>query len=410
MQHYALLNGAYTNETLYNLKPVRAEGTYLYNKQNRKYLDLRSGLWNTSLGYEKVLYQQVSDKFTQILEQRLPYIDIHSFQHDSYDEVAQKLLQLTGKAFKRVIYTNSGSENTELALKIADYLNKKSSKNRILAFKDSYHGTFFGGVSVSGIDQEINTSFYPKYGDVTFLDYPKNTEDERRILDELEGIAGQYDVMVIEPILASAGVYYASIDFFNKLLQILRENQVITVFDEVATGFFKTGMPFFFQHLSEVPDLLCLSKALNNGITAFGCVCVKEELDDKLQKSTRTKEHFSTQNGNLLGMVSADTVLDYYLKEKNSIEDSVKCISKSVRDIFDAQSIHYRNIGVMTSVRTAPGHAIQLVKELEKLGILVYLYINDEEEGLSIMPPFTIDKAVLEKTLTMIAKKVLKHQ
>ena len=109
-------------------------------------------------------------------------------------------------------------------------------------------------------------------------------------------------------------------------------------------------------------------------------------------------------------MVSADTVLDYYLKEKNSIEDSVKCISKSVQDIFDAQSIHYRNIGVMTSVRTAPGHAIQLVKELEKLGILVYLYINDEEEGLSIMPPFTIDKAVLEKTLTMIAKKVLTHQ
>ena len=63
MQHYAFLNGDYTDKTLYNINPVCAEGSYLYNKQNRKYLDLRSGLWNTSLGYEKELYQQVSDSF-----------------------------------------------------------------------------------------------------------------------------------------------------------------------------------------------------------------------------------------------------------------------------------------------------------------------------------------------------------
>lgn len=410
MQHYAVLNGAYTNDTLYGVKPVRAEGNYLYSAQNRKYLDLRSGLWNTSLGYEKSLYQKVSSQFAQILEQGLPYIDINSFQHESYDKVAQKILQLTGKDFNRVIYTNSGSENTELALKIADYLNKKSLKNRILAFKDSYHGTFFGGISVSGIDQAINASFYPKYGEVTFLDYPQSKEEENRILNELERSANQYDVMVIEPILASAGIYYASKEFFNQLLQVLRKNNVLIVFDEVATGFFKTGTPFFFQQLSEVPDILCLSKALNNGITAFGCICLKETLDEQLQRSTRTKEHFSTQNGNLLGMLSADVVLDYYLTEENFIEDSVKSISQSIQNIFASQGLDYRHIGIMTAVKTAPGHAIQLVKELEKLGILVYFYANGEEEGLSIMPQFTIDKAVLEKTLKIIAKKALKHQ
>ncbi|MBF0845491.1 aminotransferase class III-fold pyridoxal phosphate-dependent enzyme, partial [Streptococcus danieliae] len=93
-----------------------------------------------------------------------------------------------------------------------------------LAFKDSYHGTFFGGVSVSGIDQDINSSFYPKYGDVTFVDYPTSIEQEKRILDYVKRIAVSYDVMMIEPILASAGVYFASVDFFNRLLQILKEN------------------------------------------------------------------------------------------------------------------------------------------------------------------------------------------
>ncbi|MCY7221151.1 aminotransferase class III-fold pyridoxal phosphate-dependent enzyme [Streptococcus cristatus] len=410
MQHYAFLNGDYTDKTLYNINPVCAEGSYLYNKQNRKYLDLRSGLWNTSLGYEKELYQQVSDSFAKILENKLPYIDINSFYNKSYDEVAQKLLKLTGKSFNRVIYTNSGSENTELSLKIAGYLNKKSSKNKILTFKDSYHGTFFGGVSVSGIDQEINSSFYPKYGEVTFIDYPKNLEDEKRILEELKRTTTFYDVMVIEPILASAGVYCASIEFFNKLLQILKENKVLTIFDEVATGFFKTGTSFFFQHLSEVPDLLCLSKALNNGIVPFGCVCINKELDAKLQKSDRTKEHFSTQNGNLLGIASADVVLGYYIDNKKIIEEAAESISKLIRDIFDSQGISYRNIGVMTTVRTNTGYALKLVKELENLGILVYLYTNSEEEGLSIMPQFNIDKTILKKALTMIAKKISKNQ
>lgn len=406
MKNYALLNGAYDNKTMYDFKPVRADNTYLYDSQNRKYLDLRSGLWNTSLGYIDSLYQRVSKRFDQVLNKKLPYLDIHSFQHDIYDEVAQKVLELTGHAFKRVLYTNSGSENTELALKIADYTNKKGENNRILAFKDSYHGTFFGGVSVSGIDQEINSSFYPKYGEVTFIDYPKSAEQEKNVLDYIANVASFYDVMMIEPILASAGIYFASTDFFNALLKLLRKNQVLIVFDEVATGFFKTGKPFYFQQLSEKPDILYLSKAINNGITSFGCVCVNEEVDAKLQKNPKTMEHFSTQNGNLLGLESANIVLDYYLKSRDVIKGKVKDISDSISNVLDSQNVFYRNQGIMTAIRTESNQSLQLMKSLEKLGILTYLYVNEEEEGLSIMPPININLNVLEKALKLISKKI----
>ena len=133
-------------------------------------------------------------------------------------------------------------------------------------------------------------------------------------------------------------------------------------------------------------------------------------MDAKLQKSDRTKEHFSTQNGNLLGIASADVVLGYYIDNKKIIEEAAESISKLIRDIFDSQGIIYRNIGVMTKVRTNTGYALKLVKELENLGILVYLYTNSEEEGLSIMPQFNIDKTILKKALTMIAKKISKNQ
>ncbi|EJN93176.1 aminotransferase class III-fold pyridoxal phosphate-dependent enzyme [Streptococcus ratti] len=406
MKHYALLNGAYGNETMYDFKPVKADSTYLYDSQNRKYLDLRSGLWNTSLGYIDSLYQRVSKRFDQVLSEKLPYLDIHSFQHNIYDEVAQKILELTGQDFKRVLYTNSGSENTELALKIADYTNKKGQQNRILAFKDSYHGTFFGGISVSGIDQGINSSFYPKYGEVTFIDYPKSVTEEKDTLDYIAKVASSYDVMMIEPILASAGVYFASTEFFNALLKLLRENQVLIVFDEVATGFFKTGTPFYFQQLSESPDVLCLSKAINNGIVPFGCVCVNKEVDGKLQQNPRVMEHFSTQNGNLLGLESANIVLDYYIKSRQVIERKIKDISDEISNILDSRNLSYRNKGIMTAVRTESNQSLPIMKSLEKLGILTYLYINEAEEGLSIMPQININLSVLEKALKLISKKI----
>lgn len=72
MKNYALLNGAYDNKTMYDFKPVRADNTYLYDSQNRKYLDLRSGLWNTSLGYIDSLYQRVSKRFDQVLNKKTP--------------------------------------------------------------------------------------------------------------------------------------------------------------------------------------------------------------------------------------------------------------------------------------------------------------------------------------------------
>lgn len=410
MKKYALLNGSYTDKTLYDLNLVRAEENYVYDQQNKKYLDLRSGLWNVSLGYDVELYDKVLRCFEDVLSRGIPYLDIHSFTHNIYDEVAKKILKIMDEDFERVIFTNSGSENTELSLKIADYLNKKGKKNRILTFKDSYHGTFFGGVSISGIDQKINRSFFPKYGEVTFIDYPKNEEQEKQILDYLENNSEKYDVMFIEPVLASAGIYFASAKFFNQLMDILRQHNVLIVFDEVATGFFKVGLPFFFNLLDDTPDIVCLSKSINNGMLPFGCVCVSQEIDSALQNSSKVKEHFSTQNGNILGMQSANVVLEHFIENGDSLKSNVKEISNIVSGMCNKAKISYRNLGIMTSIRINRGQSIKVLKELERLGILVYLYDNEEEEGISIMPQINIDKTIFNKAMRIIIKKSIMHQ
>lgn len=410
MGSYAILNGRYTSDSLYGIEFTKAEGSYLYDENNRRYLDLRSGLWNVTLGADKSINLLLKESFNKILDNGLGYLDIHSYNHKIYNEVSDKIIKIVGDSFQNVLFTNSGSENTDLALKISGYINKKGESNKILAFKNSYHGTFFGGVSVSGLDQSINNIFFPKYGDVKFIDFPSKKEEEQRILKWIEEYCGTYDAMFIEPVLASAGVYKSSINFFNKLLKILKKNNVLIVFDEVATGFFKTGKTFYFNYLTESPDIVCLSKSINNGVLPFGCVIVSSEIDERLSKSLYAMEHFSTQNGNLLGMESANVILDYYLKNKKKLLDNVEKLSSCIEKCCVQEKIDFRQIGIMTSIKTERAQALFIVNELKKLGILVYLYLNDNEEGISIIPQINIDEPVLEKAIRIIIKKVKFYQ
>lgn len=406
MTGYAVLNGQYTDETLYDLEFIKGSECYLIDKNNKRYLDLRSGLWNVSLGYTKKINNLLKIRLDSVLEDGIGYLDIHSYKHDSYDRVSNKLLDILGNNFEKIIFTNSGSENTELALKISRYINTKSKNSNVLAFNNSYHGTFFGGMSVSGIDTKINSIFTSKMTNVKLIDFPNNISEEKSILEYIDKISPNYDAMFIEPVLASAGIYYTSSNFFNKLFRILKKNQVLIVLDEVATGFFKTGQPFYFNHLSELPDIICLSKGINNGILPFGCIAVSEEIGNKLKRNNYTMEHFSTQNGNILGMETADVILDYYQRNSTELLDNTKEISKVMEDECCQRNVKYRKIGIMLSIKTAPGEAASILRELKQLGILVYLYITDKEEGISIIPSLNIDIMTFKKAISIILKKI----
>lgn len=410
MYNYKIINGNYTNTTLYDVEPMKAEGPFLIDQKNKRYLDLRSGLWNVSLGYQPELYSNISDKFNHLLKEQLPYLDNHSFKHYLYQETADMIIRFVGKEFQNLIYTNSGSENTELSLKLANYVNKKGSSSKILAFNNSYHGTFFGAMSVSGIDQKLNHIFNPKYGHVTFIEYPTSIETENKVLERVNAICAEYDVMFIEPILSSAGIYATTVEFMNKLIKILHKHNVLVVFDEVATGFYRTGTRFFFNKLDHIPDLVCLSKSINNGVTPFGCVCISDKLDVKLNTSLQLMEHFSTQNGNLLGIASTNVVLRYYLQHENSIKHNIHNIESIFSELLTNSELNYRKYGAMLAIKTKENQAQELVKNLEKLGILTYFYSNENEEGISIFPPYTIEASLLKKALNLIIKQTVNYQ
>ncbi|MCY7810430.1 aminotransferase class III-fold pyridoxal phosphate-dependent enzyme [Bacillus cabrialesii] len=404
---YAIPMGNISQDTLYNIEVKRAEDTYLYDVNNKRYIDLRSGLWNVSLGYNKKLNKNITEKMSDLLELGIPYLDIHSYTHTLYEQYSSELLDFVNEGnddYNKVIYTNSGSEGTEAALKIVRQISNQQKK--VLAFNKGYHGTFFGGMSVSGLDQDLTKVYSPLLHNIQYVNVPENEEQEEKIIDYIEKNHKEFSAFFLEPILGSAGTILFSEGFMKKLLSILKLHEIIVVFDEVATGFLRTGHRFFLSKLEIKPDMIILSKGINNGTLPFGAVILNGDVCDKLLHSH--VEHFSTQNGNLLGITSAFCTLNYIKECENEIKSNINEIESYYKQYSQKYNLNVRGQGLMLSLPINDWNKTRsIMLNLKSSGLLVYYYYNDEHDnGLTLLPSLLIDKQLFMKSLNIIARKV----
>ncbi|ATU28674.1 MULTISPECIES: aminotransferase class III-fold pyridoxal phosphate-dependent enzyme [Bacillus] len=404
---YAVPMGNISQDTLYNIEVKRAEDSYLYDINNKRYIDLRSGLWNVSLGYNKKLNKNITEKMSELLELGIPYLDIHSYTHPLYEQYSSELLDFVNEDnddYKKVIYTNSGSEGTEAALKIVRQISNQHKK--VLAFNKGYHGTFFGGMSVSGLDQDLTKVYSPLLYNIQYVDVPENMEQEEKIIEYIEKNHKEFSAFFLEPILGSAGTVVFSEDFIKKLISVLKFHEILVVFDEVATGFLRTGHRFFLSTLEMKPDIVILSKGINNGTLPFGAVILNGEVCDKLLHSH--VEHFSTQNGNLLGITSAFCTLNYIKEKEKEIRSNIKEIESDYKQYAQEYKMNIRGQGLMLSIPINNWHKTRSITlNLRNSGLLVYYYCNHESDnGLTLLPSLLVDKQLFMKSLNIIARKV----
>ncbi|KKZ97496.1 Adenosylmethionine-8-amino-7-oxononanoate aminotransferase [Bacillus wiedmannii] len=405
---YVVPMGEITQSPFYNIVIEEAKDSFLLDTNGKKYLDLRSGLWNVSLGYKEELYQRISSQFNEYLHKSLTFLDIHAYNHPLYNDYSNTLLHFINEkdsVYNKVFFTNSGSEGTELATKVVRHLNTKDKK--IITYDKSYHGTFFAGVSASGLDEKITEDYQPKLDGFLSIKTPQNRDDEDYVLNFIEENHQNISAFLFEPIIGSGGVYIFNKKFIQKLHNTLKKFNILLIFDEVATGFYRTGNRFFFKELGVTPDILILSKSINNGILPFGAVVISKEIEDALKG--KHIEHFSTQNGNLLGVLSAKVTLDYILENETSIINNVREIENIVTNTLKMKNIAYTGVGGMYSIPVNdPIKTMEIVNGLKELGILVYHYMDNEEgNGITLFPTLLIDTKAFSKAMKIIAKRVL---
>lgn len=278
---------------------VYGEGVYVQDNSGKMYIDGISGLWNVSLGYKNAALQQA------IIDQldKIAFVNPVDQSNPTTLEFAQRLLDLTPNRLSKLAFTCTGSESVELAIKLIrkmSDLRQRREKKTIIVIDVSYHGSYYGSMSASGIDREISEGYGPKVPDFKFLPAPwlqeKMDELEQCFEQHGDNIAG----VIIEPILGSAGVLPIPDAYLRKLRELCDQYQALLAIDEVATGFGRTGKMFAFEHSGVIPDILCLSKGINSGYLPLGAVVFSDEIYQTFARAGTHIEHLSTQNGNPL--------------------------------------------------------------------------------------------------------------
>jgi beta-alanine--pyruvate transaminase len=273
---------------------VKASGMYYWDDTGRQVLDGVAGLWCVNAGHNR-------PKVVAAIQAQAAEMDFappFQMAHPKSFELADKVAKLAPPGMNKVFFTNSGSESVDTALKIALAYHRvrgDAGRVRLLGRERGYHGVGFGGISVGGM--VANRKAWPS-AMIPGVDHLVHTHDPKRnaftrglplhgveLADDLERLVALHDAstiaaVIVEPIAGSTGVVLPPKGYLQRLRQICDKHGILLIFDEVITGFGRTGSPFAAQEFGVTPDLITCAKGLTNGAIPMGAVLASKQIYD----------------------------------------------------------------------------------------------------------------------------------
>ncbi len=352
---------------------VGAKDMHYTTHDGRQVLDGTAGLWCVNAGHCRPLITEA------IREQagELDYAPAFQLGHPKAFELANRLIDIAPDNMAHVLYTNSGSESVETALKVAlayQRVKGQGSRTRLIGRERGYHGVNFGGISVGGI-----VSNRKMFGTLlTGVDHMPHThlpaknaftkgmpEHGGDLADELERIVTLHDAstiaaVIVEPVSGSTGVLIPPKGYLQRLREICTKHGILLIFDEVITGFGRLGAPFASQYFDVKPDIMVTAKGLTNGVIPMGAVFVTAEIHDAfMQGPDHMIEFFHgyTYSGNPIASAAALGTLDTY-RDENLLTRAAEIAPyweeklHSMRDCPNV--IDIRNLGLIGAIELKP--------------------------------------------------------
>jgi len=281
------------------LKIEKAEGIFLYDDKGNEIIDLCAGVSVSNVGHQnKAVVQAVKDQVDK-------YMHIHVYGEiiqSPQIEFAKYLTDLLPNTLDSIYYVNSGSEAIEGALKLAK---RYTGRTEIISFKKSYHGSTHGALSVMG-DEFFKQAFRPLLPNINFIEFNNITD--------LEQITNRTACVLVEPVQAEAGVIVPEKNYLQKLRKKCSDTDTLLIFDEVQTGFGRTGKLFAFEKYDVVPDILCIAKAMGGGMP-IGAFVSSREIMDSL-KINPFLGHITTFGGHPVSAAASLASLKILIEEK----------------------------------------------------------------------------------------------
>ncbi len=366
---------------LYDVTPVRAQGSYVYDNLGKQYLDFYGGHGVISIGHGHPTY--VNAIKTQI--DKLGYYS-NSIQNPLQKELANKLGAISGCEDYNLFLCNSGAEANENALKLASFV---TGRKRVIAFNKAFHGRTSAAVATThnpSIHAPLNNQH-----EVTFL--PLNTI--KNVKEEIE--KGDVCAVIVEGIQGVGGLDEGDSTFFKALEKLCQQTEVLLILDEIQSGYTRSGKFFAFQHHHIQPDIITTAKGMGNGFP-IGGVLIKNTIKAKRGMLG------TTFGGNHLACAAALAVLE--VLENEDIMTNVNELN------------HYfiEKIKTIKSVKKVKGRGLMLglefdfaVAELRKKLIFekqIFTGGSANQNLLRILPPLNITKTQINQLITSINEVV----
>ncbi|TMM31125.1 aspartate aminotransferase family protein [Polaribacter aestuariivivens] len=356
-----------------------AKGSYIYDTSGKKYLDFVAGVSANSLGHNHA-------KVTEAIKKQLDAYS-HVMVYGEFVQQPQvslcKLLAINSPKNLNCVYlTNSGTEATEGALKLAKRITNKSE---IIAAKNSYHGNTMGAMSVSGVEKQ-NQAFRPLIPGTKFIEFNNDAD--------LEKITKKTAAVILETIQGGAGFIEPKNNFLSKIKKRCDDVCALLILDEIQTGIGRTGTFWGFENYNVIPDIVITGKGLGGGMPIGAFISSFEKMS--LLKNNPKLGHISTFAGNpVIAAAGVATVQE--ITTSNLISETLRKEKIIRKYLKHPKIIEIRGKGLMLSAILETSElAVQTVHKCLENGLILF-FLLFENRAIRITPPLTIsDKELIE--------------
>ena len=351
----------------------KAQGMFYETTEGKQILDGISGLWCVNAGHAR----DPIVKAIQRQAKELDYITAFNMAHPMQFQAAELIANLAPEGLDTVFFTNSGSEAIDTALKIAlgYHRAKGEHRHRLVGRERGYHGVGFGGISVGGMTANRKVFSSALLPGVDHLPHTHNLEENAfskgqptwgaHLADDLERIVALHDqsniaAVIVEPVAGSTGVLVPPVGYLQRLREICDKYGILLIFDEVITGFGRTGKAFAADTFGVTPDMITFAKGVTNGAVPMGGVIVSEKIYHAFLNGPEEQIEFFhgyTYSGHPLASAAAVATLDIY-KEEELFERSKELAPYFEEALHSLKGlpnvIDIRNLGLMGGIELDP--------------------------------------------------------
>jgi len=357
---------------------------YVWDDRGNKYLDLHTGHGAAFLGHRNpYVIEEIRKQLDKIVVTPLAY------DSDTRDQCLEMLDKILPKNLRNVFFQNSGTEAVELALKIAK---KVTRRRKIIAFKNSFHGRTLGALMVTW-NPKYRKPFFAESEDVVFLRF-NCVFDVERFVDE--GVAA----VVVEVVQGEGGLNVATPEFLKAIREKCGEVGCVTIFDEVQTGFGRTGKTWAHQHYNIEPDILVAGKAIGGGFPV-SLVVTSSEIGESLELG----EHGTTYGGNPVACAAVSASIDVLLED--DVADKARAAGeyfrKKLSEIVSREKLKGLGLMIGIDIGENPEFAIKSLLN-EKI-----ISLKAGETVLRFLPPYMITKEDIEHIVEALNKVLRKE-